>query len=1409
MPGDVSFTYRGYRKQALYVLWRLLTDTNAGTQSYRPEGEEDLAVFDTSGQLVEAVQVKDHAAPLAVSDLKPASPGGFFARMKRRRQAHPSCRHVLATFGRLGVELGGAIAGTGPHRKTAAAKIHQGNSAIAESEAEEFLAELNGNVTRPEEARLRAGVLASLEGTIAGLHADTALEVLLYWIFEASEQRRTLTRSSVLQQLQGIGDYLSVLRDHTAEWMNALRPLSAVALADNERERLRHEYKLGVQAQWNHILAAADSVRPQRLAELHEKMTQHAVVVVRGASGQGKSSLALRYLHDYCAEGLRFHVRFVEGRTHASQIANALRGHVERLRLRAIVLLDLAPTDTGWVELVRQLTEIGLKVLVAVREEDFRRAPAIAPDVDIEDLVLDAISRDEAENIYQALIGSTSGEHALDFEEAWARFTSIDAGPLLEFTHLVSEGQTLNAKIEGQVSRLQAEASADEPGARITKAHLRLLALAAVANAAECHLKLSDACELVGLGPFERPLAVLENEYLVRLSDAASGTTIAGLHALRSQATERALLHDCPEMWVDLAIHCLPLVVDDDIERFLLSAFSRHFEYGDAVLTGLMALPLRTWSQAGGIGRALLWEGVSRYERENAEALSAVIAEHQGGWVLQADAFVGFDTTAWRELRRNLPMLSDLDIPEVPLTPKERVFAPLSAWAASVNSPAAPPVTELDWVLAGDLAFWIGTRSIVGPLRDALLQLLPEPLPGSLTLSDLGRFISGRAALADPAFADWHARHAAEIAQRFVRETRSIHVADEHDEVKVFFPLIVIDAASGDSPEAHDWQSQTMKRINLLRRLFPQRATFGSQAIGTELFADIMMHDPTTKAFPAADLPPDRAVWLNSVFIALVDYRHRRAPSWRAYAEAILRFRRAACGFFRSLHRGWGRFLEESIVQRKTIRQLPRTELERVNSLAHLPMFPQIAVDEWGFTSENRQHESPRSSRQAAGPALQAQDSDRASNVISAYGMARSVRRFRDWLKLWGEYEMGIQQVIRRMPEATAEHLAVKNPASNPPAETNGGRLLLVNLGNAWRVLAAMQSEFHRWFGRYVSPRPLDEIDSHESKTFLHLWVVASAFVQAPAERVIGGASSLEPRIEAQRQELLRLLREELEKVVAPEGGAARVSEGHHVIDGRVCLVVVCNHLHLATMEALRSEIVLAVWRAAQKSNLTELAWTPLTIEWPHVFMTHTLRGKALQSAGSFLSSPVLFVTLSDFRVAAHHVAALPVPVADFEALAIEIWDSPLLAAALGLQGGLAAFVLTMTRFGPLVDLASRYGLSDEALEPCLASFAKEISALRRVAADQSADLSNLLEALRRIGSARDWLVRLERCCNSILLANGGENVVLTPAAFEDWLGRVHEDLDETRAVLDEIVEFAAGGVAAEESRQVGGPGLR
>src|SRR6266542_1632465 len=94
--------YRGYRRQALYVLSRILRPGQPHL-IFHPEGIEDLAVYDGK-RLVEVCQVKALEEPLSFTDLEPAHGDSFFRRAANRACDEAAPLQVIS-FGPVGPEL--------------------------------------------------------------------------------------------------------------------------------------------------------------------------------------------------------------------------------------------------------------------------------------------------------------------------------------------------------------------------------------------------------------------------------------------------------------------------------------------------------------------------------------------------------------------------------------------------------------------------------------------------------------------------------------------------------------------------------------------------------------------------------------------------------------------------------------------------------------------------------------------------------------------------------------------------------------------------------------------------------------------------------------------------------------------------------------------------------------------------------------------------------------------------------------------------------------------------------------------------------------------------------------------------------------------------------------------------------
>lgn len=512
----------GYRRQALYTASLLLRESGE-EHTLEPEGREDLAIY-RRDRLERAVQVKALSAPLTLSNLEPGKADSFLRRLLRLSREGIAAE--LVSFGPIGPELQAVQVGDEEIRGEVAVKLcAQG---YTEAEADEILRHLT--ILSVDEATVNDQVFEFLSTTLTAGHAERAFELIVWWLLDAAEKRLRLAPKDLRDRLQAIGRYLAEREAHHREWFTSINPLMEVDPAVGlSREQLEEEYYRGAAARYSHITAGLDVCRERLLNAIDSQFADgKRVVILHGASGQGKTSLALRYLHESVPEGWRFVVSAIDNRRHAASMASAFADHLRALKLPLYILIDVAPRDLEWVSLVRDLLDFrSVRILVAIREEDLARQAVASSELgSLGDVRLE-FSLAEAEPIYERLSQREDSPNVFPrFREAWDRFGG--EGPLLEFVYLITQAQSLRSVLEQQVRRLRDEI---QEGRREPQM-LRLLHCCAVATAFEARVVLKPLAEHLQLGDPIGTMALLEREYLLRVNP--DGTLVEALHPVRS-----------------------------------------------------------------------------------------------------------------------------------------------------------------------------------------------------------------------------------------------------------------------------------------------------------------------------------------------------------------------------------------------------------------------------------------------------------------------------------------------------------------------------------------------------------------------------------------------------------------------------------------------------------------------------------------------------------------------------------------------------------------------------------------------------------------------------------------------------------------------------------------------------------
>ena len=583
---DATPAYRGYRLQALYALFRILDQEGSNNLVFQPEVLEDLSIRDEKDGLLEVIQVKS-GRHIDLSSFKES----FFRRIYPliKRQKPPQI--IIVSYGEVGPELCQAIKRDGPERVKVAKKIRKMCIDFIPSDEEARIILENLKLDFPDEQDLTEKVHSCLRKIFTGIDPNNAFDNLNYWLYDCSEKKSSITKNDVINKIQNIGKFVAERAAHHEEWFRSIQPIDdqQIQQMNLNEGRLHEEFYQGISAKYVHILAKTDVLRPNKIKEIETKFNESSVVIIHGASGQGKTTLAYRYLHDHFANMWRFKIELVQDRKHALNIARAIMGQADAIDFPVAVYLDVSAKDHDWPDLINQLsTHQNIKIIVTIREEDYKLASIQDFEVQFKDIDL-TFDKSEAQEIYQSLEKAKIPPQFLNFEDAWNKFGG--EGPLMEFIYLVTQGESLRKRLKQQVTRLNDEARRGER----ESGEIELLKLVSVASAYDAQLKvkplINSLKDSLKLAVPQRTFELFEKEYLLRLSP--DGSLVKGLHPIRSEILADLLTDPTISPWSECARNCLPLIYETDVESFLLYAFLRRRQDTESLVVALDSMAAR------------------------------------------------------------------------------------------------------------------------------------------------------------------------------------------------------------------------------------------------------------------------------------------------------------------------------------------------------------------------------------------------------------------------------------------------------------------------------------------------------------------------------------------------------------------------------------------------------------------------------------------------------------------------------------------------------------------------------------------------------------------------------------------------------------------------------------------------
>lgn len=346
----------------------------------------------------------------------------------------------------------------------------------------------------------------------------------------------------------------------------------------------------------------------------------------------------------------------------------------------------------------------------------------------------------------------------------------------------------MRERLRQQIHRLQDEVRLG----KLTESELSLLRLVSVAGATGARIHAARLAAYLGLSAPARTLTLFENEYLLRLSQ--DGTSVGPLHAVRSSILAELLSDPVFDPVGRSAADCLALLLEEDVEQFLLGTFVYQREAAATVAERASSWRPNRWVAIGGVARALLWLGLAEYVEANRALLSEVYSEVgdgasfmldfdvagilPGGMAAIHDALAPLAAPEWKQRVAEFRSRQ---------TPPSHVFDRLSAYLVDRTQPPLLPETESDWAAVAEVVFWLGHIGITWPLSQWLPAFVLDDTVISLSLETLADVVLGLFTGYNDGFAPWLLSHRERMVARFRSETLTFALEDDGNKVSAYW----------------------------------------------------------------------------------------------------------------------------------------------------------------------------------------------------------------------------------------------------------------------------------------------------------------------------------------------------------------------------------------------------------------------------------------------------------------------------------------------------------------------------------------------------------------------------------------------------------------------------------------------
>lgn len=1053
---------KGYRRQFLYTLYRLLNNSN-NDLVFEPEGFfEDLDIKDNKGGIIETIQVKNTSGTLVFSDLF-SKKDSFFKRAKKAVSLNAETVKLVC-FGNLSEELQDKTL-----QKVSKKLIKKG---FKNTQIVNIASRYDFEIITEES--LQQIIISNIEKFESFIDPTIALDLLLFWIYKVAEKRIPITTKDFTTQLNQIGKFISERIDFHKSFGSTIKPLETKTFAEDNINQYKEGFYLGVSAKYEHILAGVDVKREKWLNKIETSFINNNVVFIHGASGQGKSTLAYRYLKDCQSQYATYELKLTDNYAEILNTINSLESLCKGLNFPVVLYIDVTSRYTYWQDVIKELYDkTHIHFLITIRQEDWNKL-SIEHQFDFKDIEL-SINKEEAQKIYENISEYKTDLKFISFEESWEKIGK--SCPLLEYIYLLTQGKTLKSRLKEQLWKIQKKVESKNTQ------DIEILRFVSLVDSFNARINYKGLVSYLKINSPKLYIEYFEKEYLLQLSEDKFYLT--GLHPVRSQIMSDLLFDDSGFVDRNEYIQkALSLIHEDDLHIFLLSAFEFGYDINDC-LDALSTLRIGSWSGYNNVFKALSWKGIFDYvNKDNIHVLNEFYSTYGGAWSL----FLNLDLSD-SEKEDALFRMIEIFHKEEKLQEKakqiyndlNRKLSPINesnqyciSWLTNNSNFPNSGKSDKDWQSFGEFLFRLTLIDIATIKIKINSEALFQFFDSSDSVNSMSAVLLGLKEYGLSSEIDIKSLET--VFNNKLRKHYNItrlEISDVKVLTNYFFDIVGFES---DETVKNPFHNRTLEIQNLVRKAFPDKQEYEIQGFGHNFLELENMPDDTYKCMPKKNLPISMATEKVRLVINLFNNIHR-LKSWQEYVDLLLQNRTVIIDALISLKKGLVTYFKNN---EKGTQYLIDNEIqikESISSLTHA--LPLCAIDKWGYKGEKAEFN------------LGTNSSEQTENNLSH-------QKFEILLETRSDYFSSLQNYINQSFSAITDILCKINDTNYEIKDTNLSNLTEVNLFNAAYNLLKFQVQFEKYFEKFTESYKLKQLSKKEADSIVELMSIWKEFLYSP-----------------------------------------------------------------------------------------------------------------------------------------------------------------------------------------------------------------------------------------------------------------------------------------------------------------------